>query len=175
MPVTRNSDMFVVCSFSPAQLSAVNFIKHANVKSNYNIRVQRTVSAFILPSLLLSISMPHQDTASGESHNDNLTSLTWQEIAEDSLHIVIFERVIKEFHEVEPENEEDKLPDQLLEVANTILNISSNIKVNYTNSSLLTYSNNQTIFTLVGNEPQKRFRATLWPCNIFGRRLLANI
>ena len=72
-----------------------------------------------------------------DSESDNLDSLTWQEIAEHSMNIIIIESVIKEFITlVDPENEEDKLPDQLLEVANTVLRISLGIKVNY----LLTYS-----------------------------------
>ena len=81
-----------------------------------------------------------------ENDEDNLTSLTWQEIAENNMNIVIFESVIEEFNMVEPKNEDDKLPDQLLEVANTILHISLNIKVNCTNSPLLTYSYDQNYF-----------------------------
>ena len=65
---------------------------------------------------------------SHENDDDKLASLTWQEIAEESMNIAIFERVIEEFN-TEPENEEDKLPEQLLEVANTILYISLGIKV----------------------------------------------
>ena len=63
--------------------------------------------------------------------------MTWQEIAEQSMTIVTFESVIEEFILVDPENEEDKLPEQLLEVANTVLNISVDMKVDYTNSPLL--------------------------------------
>ena len=83
--------------------------------------------------------MPFQGTIEefyGNEEDDNLDSLTWQEIAEDSTNFVTFERVIEEFALVDPGNGEDKLPDQLLEVANTVLRISLGIKVNY----LLTYS-----------------------------------
>jgi hypothetical protein len=97
------------------------------------------------------ISMRLQGTVIEESHfedeDDNLTSQTWQEIAEDHMNFVIFERLVEEFNVVEPNNQ-DKLPDQLLEVANTILYISFGIKVIYTNLSLLTYSYNQTFFSL---------------------------
>lgn len=91
----------------------------------------------LFPSLLLSISMRLEGTVIEESHeidDDNLTSLTWQEIAENSIYVDTFESVIEEFHQVEPENEDDKLPEQLLEVANTILHISLNIKVKHTKS-----------------------------------------
>jgi hypothetical protein len=86
-----------------------------------------------------------QGTVVEESHEndeDNLASLpvTWQEIAEQKMNIVAFESVIEEINLMEPDCEEDKLPEQLLEVANTILYISLGIKVNYiiyyTNSSL---------------------------------------
>lgn len=74
-----------------------------------------------------------------ESHgndDDSLASLTrtwatWQDIAEQSMNIVTFEKVIEEFSLVDPKSEQDKLPDQLLEVANIILSISLDIKVNY--------------------------------------------
>ena len=65
-----------------------------------------------------------------ENDKDNLASLTWQEIAEKSMNIAIFEGVIKEFTLVDPKNEDDKLPDQLLRVAYIILRISLDIKVN---------------------------------------------
>jgi hypothetical protein len=84
--------------------------------------------------------MPLQGTVIEESHendDDNFASLTWQEIAEDSTNIAAFESVIEEHILVEPENEEDKLPDQLVEVANTVTNISMGMKVKYiTDSSL---------------------------------------
>ena len=70
-----------------------------------------------------------------ESHEideDNLTSLSWQEIAENSDYVDIFASVIEEFRQVEPKNKDDKLPDQLLDVAHTILRISLNVKVNRT-------------------------------------------
>ena len=76
-----------------------------------------------------------------ESHKDdedNFTSLTWQEIAENNMNFVIFESVIEEFIEMESENEQDKLPDQLSDVANTILYISLGIKVNYISIHLST-------------------------------------
>lgn len=73
--------------------------------------------------------MPLQGTAFEVSNEGNVASQTWQEIAENSMNIVTFERVIEEFNLVEPENEEDKLPEQLLEVANTVLYISLGIKV----------------------------------------------
>lgn len=63
-----------------------------------------------------------------EDDEDGLALLTWQQIAENNF--VTFESVIEEFKMVEPEDEEDKLPDQLLEVADTILRISLGIKVN---------------------------------------------
>ena len=88
--------------------------------------------------------MLHQGTDIEESHEDvedDLDSLTWQEIAENNF--VVFERVIEEFNV--PENE-GILPNQLLKVANDILYISLGIKVNYTNSSLLTYLYKQVIF-----------------------------
>ena len=71
-----------------------------------------------------SIAETHEN-----DEDDNLTSLTWQEIAEQSTNIVTFESVIEEFTLVDPENEEDKLPEQLLEVANFVLSISLDIKV----------------------------------------------
>lgn len=85
--------------------------------------------------------MPLQGTIEESHENDKLediiASMTWQEIAEQSMTIVTFESVIEEFILVDPENEEDKLPEQLLEVANTVLNISVDMKVDYTNSPLL--------------------------------------
>lgn len=80
---------------------------------------------------------------SHEVEEETLTSRTWQEIAENKKNFVIFEGVIEELNEVVPENEDDKFPEQLLDVANTILHISLGIKVNYT-MFLLSY--NQTIF-----------------------------
>lgn len=71
-----------------------------------------------------SIAETHEN-----DEDDNLASLTWQEIAEQSTNIVTFESVIEEFTLVDPENEEDKLPEQLLEVANFVLSISLDIKV----------------------------------------------
>lgn len=82
-----------------------------------------------------------------ESHEDdeeNQSSLTWQEIAENNANFITFERVIEDFNAVVPENEDDNLPEQLLDVANTILYISLGIKVSYTNSFLRSY--NQIIF-----------------------------
>jgi hypothetical protein len=87
-----------------------------------------------------------EGTVIEESHEDdeeNLASLTWQQIAENRKNFITFENAIEEFHAVVPENEEDKLPEQLSDVANNILFISLGIKVN---SFLLTYSYNQTIF-----------------------------
>lgn len=69
---------------------------------------------------------------SHEVEEETLTSRTWQEIAENKKNFVIFEGVIEELNEVVPENEDDKFPEQLLDVANTILHISLGIKVNYT-------------------------------------------
>ena len=89
--------------------------------------------------------MAPQGTIIEESHEDNLASLKWQEIAENSDNFVTFESIIEEL-QVDPANEEDKLPAQLLEVANNILYISLGIKVKYTNSSLLAYSYNQLYF-----------------------------
>ena len=101
--------------------------------------------------------MPRQGAIEESRENDLALPTSWQEIAEHSTNIAIFERVIKEFTLVDTKNDDDKLPDQLLSVARDILYISWGIKVDYTNSSLLTYSYNQIIFTLVSKEPQRRF------------------
>ena len=109
------------------------------------------------------MSIPLQGLTIEESHEDddyNLPSLRWQVIAESSSSFDIFESVIEEFNVVEPENGEDKLPDQLTEAANTILYISLGIKVNYYtilnsfSAKLLTITKN--LFFLVGKESQKR-------------------
>ena len=116
-----------------------------SVKNLYNVRVYKNGQRPpTLPESPTIISMLHQGTDIEESHEDvedDLDSLTWQEIAENNF--VVFERVIEEFNV--PENE-GILPNQLLKVANDILYISLGIKVNYTNSSLLTYLYKQVIF-----------------------------
>lgn len=77
--------------------------------------------------------MPLPGTIEESHENDELddifASLTWQEIAEQSMSIVTFESVIEEFALVDPENEGDKLPEQLLDVANIVLSISLDMKV----------------------------------------------
>jgi hypothetical protein len=74
--------------------------------------------------------MSLQDPVSEDSQEIDEDDLDeWQEIAESVENIVILKSVIEDFSLVEPENEEDKLPEQLLEVANTILNISLGIEV----------------------------------------------
>ena len=90
-----------------------------------------------------------------ESHEDddeNLASspLTWQEIAENRENFVIFESVIEEFHVAVPENEEDKLPEKLVKVANNILYISLGMKVSYSNLFLanLLFQPNHFFFAL---------------------------
>lgn len=86
--------------------------------------------------------MPLQDPVSDKSQeNDEVDfdeSRPWQKIA--SLNTITFKDVIEENIMVENENEEDKLPEQLMDVANTILNISLGIKVNY-NSTYYSYTN----------------------------------
>lgn len=66
---------------------------------------------------------------SQENNEDELEELsTWQEIAEKSMNIITFNGAIEDFTLLEPENEEDRLPDRLLEVGNTILYISMKIE-----------------------------------------------
>ena len=80
--------------------------------------------------------MPLQHPVSVESQENNEDELEelspWQEIAENHQNIITFNSIIENFTLLEPDNAEDKLPDQLLEVGNTILYISLRIQVNCT-------------------------------------------
>ena len=127
----------------------------ANQKKIYNKRCKERPVPHPSESPTIH-SMRLQGTIEESCENDLALPISWQEIAEHSTNIAIFESVIKEFT-VRDSPWEDKLPDQLSKAARTILKISWDIEVNYTNSSLLTYSYNQKIFTLVSKEPQRRF------------------